>query len=279
LSLLSKPDTTARERGLLFGSALTRWNQTRDFRYVSAVADQLQQEPVDRALSALCTLSVADYRLASDEQLAGLWTQVWATPESLAYPSLDQCLLAIQERPNIARPLLTRLLDWDLEVHGDKASYRSLGPVAVLQAVEGAGPPIRVQCERSPIVWSSASSPDLRVRIRAGDLSKYPITLRLGSGHRDPRNERFRIEIRDERGDVVRSRVQSLGFGGHTPYRRLSSDLDVPLVLPLDRYTRRPPPGKYHLRVQYHDRVQIAALEDVSGLIIFESEPVELIVE
>lgn len=281
LRLLKRDDISEGERTSLIGCASTHWGRTHDWVFVTAIAEQLQSNPDWVAPGALSAIRPSEYARADDAQLQRLFALAWPVQRGSrnGYMYWDRLLSELINRPKIAEPLFAEVLPKTTHLTGESWPPRALELLAAYRRVRNEPAPLGVTILASGVRWPASGGTAVQVAIRSTDAGTFPVNVQFGGDNRGPRHERFRFVITDERGVQVQKPVESINFGGISSFGPLNPSRPIEYTLDLSRYTRRPPPGRYQLRVQYHDRHQIAAMEDVSGLIIFESEPVELLVE
>jgi hypothetical protein len=83
------------------------------------------------------------------------------------------------------------------------------------------------------------------------------------------------MSVRNAAGAEVGITVPSANFGGISTFGQLDKDKPFQIALDLNAYVTLPP-GQYRLVVQYHDEEQISFMADLSSLVIFESDPIDL---
>jgi len=122
--------------------------------------------------------------------------------------------------------------------------------------------------------------PQLEVKIINLDVEKSSVGFTVGGAYRSGRQERWRIVVQDEDGQIIPVRTHLGFFGGGWSMRELlehgqswKTSLDVRSFIEL------PPPGNYVLTVQYHNTQHVAGRDNVDGLILSQSRPVPFIVK
>jgi hypothetical protein len=157
----------------------------------------------------------------------------------------------------------------------------SLETLTAFRRVQGKPDPVRVEVAgpvRIETVFSSL--PRLDVSLVNADAGKETVAFQEGGDYRSGRQARWRIEMRDEAGTLlpVRDRLSSTGGGFFRPGRLGPGD-EWSTSLNTASWIVAPPPGKYTVRVLYHDSVTIADEPGVDGLIVSSSGPLELTIK
>jgi hypothetical protein len=102
-------------------------------------------------------------------------------------------------------------------------------------------------------------------------------SLTKGGNDRSGRLERWRFEIRDEKGEMLPFIDHfAFGGGGISTTQDLEFGESWEVKLPLRNYVLIDKPGKYKLRLQYHDRAEIAESKNIEDLFTAQSEDIEL---
>jgi hypothetical protein len=112
------------------------------------------------------------------------------------------------------------------------------------------------------------------------DPQELPVIFKEGGDYRSGRQDRWRFEVRDARGQVVPVK-QHWGIvegGGLSRTGALKHEESWGTALPMRKFIDLPP-GDYTVVVQYHDRESISDLTNTAGLIVCRSEPFKLHVQ
>ncbi len=122
--------------------------------------------------------------------------------------------------------------------------------------------------------------PNLFVLLTNLDVDRAEVPFTDGGDYRSGRQARWRLEVTDPHGHVLPQR-SPLDFvrGGIYQESTLRYGESWTTELNINRFVRIEAPGKYKLRVLYHDHVTIADCDDVAGLIVSVSLPMDLTVE
>lgn len=123
---------------------------------------------------------------------------------------------------------------------------------------------------------TTRSLPILAVRITNTDPEKLPIWFKFGGDGRGGRPARWRIEVTDEYGKPLALDIRSTSLGGIYKTGTLDGGASFEIELEMRSFVSIPKPGQYTVRVLYHNDVTIAEVDDLSGLIVFESKPFKL---
>jgi hypothetical protein len=114
------------------------------------------------------------------------------------------------------------------------------------------------------------------------DVGRESFYFPDGGDDRGGRRERWHFVLTDEHGDQVRQSnfMPMMGGGvcsvGPLAYGASGSRVNF---FDLRQYIAPPASGKYRLQAFYHNRESIAGENDLAGLIVSNSNPVEVIVE
>ena len=96
-----------------------------------------------------------------------------------------------------------------------------------------------------------------------------------GGNYRGGRQERWRLEVRDAKGNQVPLQEWSGDGGGLFGYAILKPDQKWHTTLKVSSFVDLVP-GDYTLRVQYHDSDEIAGMNWLAGRIVSQSEEIRL---
>lgn len=189
----------------------------------------------------------------------------------------DAQLISLSKRPDIAKATLTQLLTLDVRPF----PQNKVAILALLRKLEGHPSPLAVQTTERSLRWSAQDKGPLihASLVNVDKVKPAEVSITHGGDNRGSRAERWRLSLRGADGRESFAPVDSSNFGGLYHHGSLPPDRPFEISLPIGAYIERPAPGRYSLVVQYHDAQQISAMRDVSELILFESAPIELIVE
>jgi len=151
--------------------------------------------------------------------------------------------------------------------------------LAALRRMEGKPDPLHILVSGSQVVeCTTATLPTIEVSIRNVDVGKEAVGFQVGGDYRSGRQARWRFEVRDEEGNLTPVKPQSGGGGGGKFLRKmLEFRQSYETKLEMGKYVEPLTPGRYRVRVLYHDLYPIADI-DFPNLILFSSDPFELIV-
>ncbi len=121
--------------------------------------------------------------------------------------------------------------------------------------------------------------PILDVALVNKDAQKKPIGYQEGGDYRGGRQERWRFDVRDAKGNPVpvKPREDPEG-GGLSGYSTLKAGESWNTILDMRRFIDLTP-GDYTVTVEYHDRQEIASHLHTAGLMLCRSEPFKLHVQ
>jgi hypothetical protein len=103
--------------------------------------------------------------------------------------------------------------------------------------------------------------------------------LSTGGHYRGGRQERWRFEVSDQQGELIPMKPEP-----HSPgewlsgFKMLEFGQSYETKLEMGKYVEPLAPGRYWVRLIYHNSKTIDDRKDISGLIVFRSDPFELIV-
>ena len=122
--------------------------------------------------------------------------------------------------------------------------------------------------------------PEFPVALVNQDWEKQPVLFTFGGDYRSGRQERWRFDVRDERGRAipVRERFGHGDLGGLYSVAALDFGERWETELAMSSFVPPLPPGRYTVQILYHNTLGIARMRDVDGLIMSESLPITLVV-
>ena len=164
---------------------------------------------------------------------------------------------------------------------GEVARHPSVEWLTAIRRLEGKPDPLVIlvagKRTRSCYLGHAAS---LFVLLTNLDVNRTGVQFTDGGDYRSGRQARWRLEVTDPQGHVLpqRSRLDFEG-GGIYGESTLQYGESWATELNIASFVRIEMPGKYKMRVLYHDHVTIADCDNVAGLIVSVSLPIELTVE
>src|SRR5262249_36536363 len=122
--------------------------------------------------------------------------------------------------------------------------------------------------------------PAFEVALTNVDFQKKLVGIQAGGDYRHGRQERWRFDVRDSKGNPVRCQGPPAGGlgGGLFRFENLKPGESWDTVLNMRSFVDLVP-GDYTVTIQYHDRVRIGAYVHTAGLIVSRSEPFRLHVQ
>lgn len=248
-----------------------------------------------RMLDAHAEKVVGDYRVS---RLVGGWSQdIWesftddefrkamavsdesrsSTPTFRWYQGFDARLRALEKRPRLAREILPNLVG---QLAASEPGWNSIAVVATQRKIDGQPCPLAVRTEPTSLRWVAGNSPVIHASlVNIDKTNPDQVQITYGGDNRGNRSERWRMKVRDSGGKPYLDLEASDNYGGKSIHGVLPPDKPYHIWLVLAAYIKRPPAGRYTVVIQYHDAEQISFLASVEHLIVFESAPIELIVE
>lgn len=123
--------------------------------------------------------------------------------------------------------------------------------------------------------------PTFLVLLTNVDRDKAEVLFTEGGNYRTGRQARWRFEVTDPGGNALACRPPpAFGTaGGVCTIGTLEYGESWVTHLDMNKFVEITAPGKYTLRILYHDDVTIANRKDVAGLIMSTSLPIRLVVE
>ena len=126
--------------------------------------------------------------------------------------------------------------------------------------------------------YSLQEKPRFTLLLTNLDEEKQPVTgFTVGGDYRTGRLARWRFEVRDEKGRLLPIIGPGLLMGGGLGHwETLEYGESWKAELPLESYVHISAPGKYTLRVFYHNREEIVDRQDISDLLTSHSPDIAL---
>lgn len=286
-AILKSGDVTDPVAAKLYGVIGTAASRTGEARWIDVLIDGID-DPRDvcaaTCASHLTSLPDGVWNDIHDDRIIAMMKAFHATPNGHSGLILfDRLLITIESRRLATPELLNELIEVSRAIQMRIWPPRTVEMLAVLRRLEGRPAPLQLKFDIDELRWPAnapADVPALKVRFANAETERPDLVhLIFGGDNRGPRWERLRITLRrEEDGAEVQSYVPTNNFGGMMSWGQLKND-QIAYDILLPRYIRKPPPGKYQLRVQYHDRQQISALTDIGRYFVFESDPIWLVVE
>jgi len=122
--------------------------------------------------------------------------------------------------------------------------------------------------------------PMVSVALRSADIEKTPVWIREGGNNRSGRQARWRFEVRDSTGKLLPTReIVSFIGGGLSTQGFLRFGERWKTVLNMNRFVRIPNPGKYTVRLHYHNTatiVDVPTTQDLKNYIVSSSKSFKL---
>jgi hypothetical protein len=121
-------------------------------------------------------------------------------------------------------------------------------------------------------------SPTIKVSLVNRDFEKKPVGFKEGGDYRSGRQERWRFDVRDAKGNPVPVKPTAGTRGGIYVHGTLKFGESWDTVLNTQRFIDLRP-GDYVVFIEYHDYQEIASIPNTAGLIVCRSEPFKLHVQ
>jgi hypothetical protein len=159
--------------------------------------------------------------------------------------------------------------------------------LTALRRVEKRPDPLKIVVDGpDPLVTKASALPRLKVAVQNVDSEKLRVGFRAGGDYRSGRQARWRLDLVEEKTRSPSVRWQPVGLGiffggGFCPETTLKPGGTWETVLEVRNYIAPLRPGRYRMEVLYHNTITIADEddEDTSGLIVYRSAPMLLVVE
>ncbi len=167
---------------------------------------------------------------------------------------------------------------------GDPGSCYNLGLLTAIRRLEGRPDPLAVVVgtPATPLTCTPLSLPRLKVAVKNVDVENYEVGLTLGGDYRSGRQARWRLVVVNEAGEPLAVRPHEdavIIMGGLYRLGVLKPGESWETVLDMRSFVAAPLPGKYRLEVLYHNTQTIVDMTDLSGLTVFTSPPIPLVVD
>jgi tetratricopeptide (TPR) repeat protein len=121
--------------------------------------------------------------------------------------------------------------------------------------------------------------PDFGVALTNEDVHEKVVGFQEWGDYRSGRQERWRFEVRDTKGNRIPVKGSpSFEGGGLSNQGNLKHDQSWNTTLHMESFVDLVP-GEYTLTIQYHDRLCIASKSHLAGLIVCRSKPFRLLVQ
>jgi hypothetical protein len=264
----------------------SRWQ---DFSLLSAAAKtsrlaldrliQLCEHPdADVARTAL-TLSARHAERFRDEQLASLLNVAMGMPRRFFDTPFDAIVVEMMRRN---RPgFREQISRWAANPPAYGPFKMNLEVLAAIRRMDGRPDPLHIFVDGPPVIeCTTAKLPILDVAIRNVDADQEAVGFQRGGERYRHAEARCRFDIRDDRGRAVSLRLVPAAVDtSRSAYGMLGFGEAYETKLDIGQYVQSLPPGHYRVVILYHNSDRIAYAEDISNLIVFSSDPFELIVK
>lgn len=122
--------------------------------------------------------------------------------------------------------------------------------------------------------------PTLDAALVNRDFQKKRITFTDGGDYRSGRQDRWRLNVRDSKGNIIPVKAYEgiIEGGGLSHMGVLKSGESWDTVIPMRKFIELPP-GDYTVTVEYHDDLTISGYAHTAGLLVCRSEPFKLHVQ
>jgi hypothetical protein len=120
--------------------------------------------------------------------------------------------------------------------------------------------------------------PEFALALKNVDVEKEAVPIKAGGNNHSGRQDRWRFEVRDARGNPMAIKQVWGELGGGFAKASLKFGDSWKTMLDMSRYIDLEP-GDYKVRIQYHDHVLISNYKSTFGLILSESDPISLHVQ
>ncbi len=215
-----------------------------------------------------------------DDQLIAVLDSAMALSRPHSHYTPDSILIEMARRGQpLFREQITR---WAAHPPEDPTfkTKENLALVTTLRRMDSRPDPLHVFINGPQTIECTIGNlPAISVRITNVDVEGQAVGFQTGGDYRSGRQARWRFEVRDEQGRPMPAKPQAgFGGGGISSFSMLQPDKSYETKLEMAKYVEPLAPGRYRVVVLYHNSVTIADVEDISGLIVFRSDPFELIV-
>ena len=142
--------------------------------------------------------------------------------------------------------------------------------------------PLTIVVERGDRLLTATplSLPRLKVSIKNVDIERKEVGFTFGGNYRSGRQARWRLAVVDDKGNTVPTKQPDglIITGGLSSEGRLKHGESWETVIDMREFIEAPLPGRYQLRVLYHNTRTILYSEDISGLIVCRSDRIAFVV-
>jgi hypothetical protein len=192
------------------------------------------------------------------------WKQYLAT-------RYDACMKLINS-PLPANPSANELLS--------RIRLNSLNLLTALRRIQNKPAPLQILVAgKLELTYPLHRKPSFTILIVNLDEEKQAVYgFTRGGNDRSGRLARWRFEVRDEKGEMlpIESPPNPFIGGGICGRETLEYGESWKTELPLGKYVNLTAPGKYRVRLFYHNQVEIVDSKDISDLITFQSAEIKL---
>jgi tetratricopeptide (TPR) repeat protein len=270
------PDTPRAAVGL-YGLAMIRLGQKR-----AAEAEDLFHQALRLQCSTLTDEELCQYGARADGPRGGL--SFYRTGAPLLTQREAYLAEMVRRGGKRIEAFLVRALNEEPGSRLDKSKERpaNLELLTALRRVQKKSEPLRIVV-RGGINREAIfpRMPEFAVALTNVDEAERPVRFQDGGNYRSGRQARWRFEVRDAKGQLLVPE-EPTGLdgegGGLSTEGKLEYDHSWDTTLDMNRFAPLPP-GEYTVRILYHDRLTIADLPTICGLIVCQSEPIRLLVQ
>jgi hypothetical protein len=223
-----------------------------------------------------------EFAALSNEELNARFIK---TPPAKAFGSTDDYACCLIE-------MARRKMHAELQVHHDKLlTNKGEGfdwpanalLLTALRRAQGKPDPLQIDLELVTVLeYGQPESMDPKreipgIKATLKNIDESPIFITQGGDYRSGRQTRWRVHLTNEKGQrIADSNFPQFGIGGGISgfgSLKPGEASRNPGQLDARSYVKSPPSGKYQLQVVYSEQ-EIAAESDLTGLIVWTSQPV-----
>lgn len=222
--------------------------------------------------------ALAKFAAASNEELIARLAQPF---DSAGHYYFEPCLSEMARRGMHAE--LAKYYNSIYPPAADIWYSRDAEVLTALRRAQGLTDPLKIHVALGQVSPSDPKKPTwhLQAQIENVDAQKATVTFQRGGDYRSGRQERWQVVLKDQAGQTMEQAnfANFIGGGISSSGPLGPGEKSDTHVLDIRAYVAPPRAGDYTLQVFYHNRECIAGEQDLSGLIVSQSEPIQVHVD
>lgn len=242
---------------------------SRSFLFPVKVMQEPRAEILDRSKA------VRDFARLPDESLEEFLRM---PPKEMNDASIDPCLDEMARRG-----MTSQLAKFRTFIHPDQWYGRDVEVLTALRRAERLPDPLKIHLEFEPIAGEDVTGSTFQIlaMLENVDAKRETVTYMNGGDDRSGRHDRWLVTLRDRNGGhVVSANFWSFDRGGVSTNQTLTpGERSRAHRLDIRDYVSPPQSGEYTMQVFYHNRLFISDERNLRGLIVSQSEPIQVYVD